>query len=79
MRHVHSKPLPPHETRSDTATIQGEYTRPMHPEVRQQGPGECPKYGMALEAVAPPPVRRQKSIAPDACRWNRKIAGKLKC
>jgi Cu+-exporting ATPase len=25
------------------------YTCPMHPEVRQQGPGDCPKCGMALE------------------------------
>jgi P-type Cu+ transporter len=29
------------------------YTCPMHPEVRQQGPGSCPKCGMALEPVAP--------------------------
>ena len=25
------------------------YTCPMHPEVRQVGPGSCPKCGMALE------------------------------
>ena len=25
------------------------YTCPMHPEVRQRGPGNCPKCGMALE------------------------------
>src|SRR4029077_19438147 len=25
------------------------YTCPMHPEVRQSGPGACPKCGMALE------------------------------
>jgi len=30
----------------------GEYTCPMHPEVRRQGPGSCPKCGMALEPVA---------------------------
>lgn len=29
------------------------YTCPMHPEVVQQGPGHCPKCGMALEPVAP--------------------------
>jgi P-type Cu+ transporter len=29
------------------------YTCPMHPEVRQEGPGSCPKCGMALEPVAP--------------------------
>jgi len=27
------------------------YTCPMHPEIRQQGPGTCPKCGMALEPV----------------------------
>ena len=31
----------------------GEYTCPMHPEVRQPVPGSCPKCGMALEAVVP--------------------------
>jgi len=30
-----------------------EYTCPMHPEVRQHGPGSCPICGMALEPVAP--------------------------
>jgi Cu+-exporting ATPase len=29
----------------------GIYTCPMHPEVRQQGPGDCPICGMALEPV----------------------------
>jgi len=29
------------------------YTCPMHPEIRQIGPGTCPKCGMALEPVAP--------------------------
>ncbi|MCR4308914.1 MAG: heavy metal translocating P-type ATPase [Deltaproteobacteria bacterium] len=31
----------------------GGFTCPMHPEVRQSGPGSCPKCGMALEPVAP--------------------------
>jgi Cu+-exporting ATPase len=31
---------------------QREYTCPMDPEVRQQGPGICPKCGMALEPVS---------------------------
>jgi Cu+-exporting ATPase len=30
-----------------------EYTCPMHPEVRQIGPGTCPKCGMTLEPVQP--------------------------
>ena len=29
------------------------YTCPMHPEVRQQGPGSCPICGMALEPLTP--------------------------
>jgi P-type Cu+ transporter len=29
-----------------------EYTCPMHPEIRQMGPGSCPKCGMALEPVS---------------------------
>ena len=29
-----------------------EYTCPMHPEIRQIGPGSCPKCGMALEPVS---------------------------
>lgn len=33
-----------------------EYTCPMDPEVRQKGPGNCPKCGMALEPVAPAPA-----------------------
>ena len=28
-----------------------EYTCPMHPQVRQIGPGQCPICGMALEPV----------------------------
>src|SRR6266478_1350981 len=31
---------------------QAEYACPMHPEVRQTGPGTCPKCGMALEPVS---------------------------
>ncbi|WP_255783561.1 heavy metal translocating P-type ATPase [Marilutibacter chinensis] len=29
------------------------YTCPMHPEIRQEGPGTCPKCGMALEPEMP--------------------------
>ncbi len=32
------------------------YTCPMHPEVRQEGPGSCPICGMALEPEAPSAV-----------------------
>jgi P-type Cu+ transporter len=35
------------------ATSGAMYTCPMHPEVRQRGPGSCPKCGMALEPESP--------------------------
>ncbi len=38
---------------SHLVEIAGQYTCPMHPEIRQQGPGSCPKCGMALEPAAP--------------------------
>jgi len=36
-------------TPADQAGESAIYTCPMHPEVEQQGPGSCPKCGMALE------------------------------
>ena len=33
------------------------YTCPMHPEVEQQGPGACPKCGMALEPKSVPMIQ----------------------
>ena len=42
-----------------------EYTCPMHPEVRQPGPGTCPKCGMALEPVTvAPPAARTEYVCP---------------
>ncbi len=42
-----------------------EYTCPMDPEVRQQGPGDCPKCGMALEPlVAALPVTKIEYTCP---------------
>ena len=37
------------------------YTCPMHPEVRQDKPGSCPKCGMALEPLSPPTPQRVKT------------------
>src|SRR5262245_13917781 len=42
------KPSPQPEKMQDN---QGIYTCPMHPEIRQKGPGSCPICGMALEPV----------------------------
>ena len=41
------------------------YTCPMHPEVRQAGPGACPKCGMALEPETPSqPTVRTEYVCP---------------
>src|SRR6266851_3681135 len=48
-------------------TVDGRvYTCPMHPEVRQEVPGSCPKCGMALEPLAPtaPIVARAEYTCP---------------
>ena len=50
----HAVNTPEHEARrgeSLDSPDQREYTCPMHPEVRQRGPGSCPICGMALEPV----------------------------
>ncbi|MGZ5989745.1 MAG: HAD-IC family P-type ATPase, partial [Rhizomicrobium sp.] len=39
------------ETAAETADAGAIYTCPMHPEIRQKGPGSCPICGMALEPV----------------------------
>lgn len=38
---------------AESLTSATEYTCPMHPEIRQVGPGVCPKCGMTLEPVIP--------------------------
>ncbi len=41
------------------------YTCPMHPEVRQEGPGKCPKCGMTLvleNAISRPPHIEDKGL-----------------
>ena len=37
----------------------GGFTCPMHPEIRQDGPGSCPICGMALEPRTASPARRR--------------------
>ena len=56
----HEHPLPAAAKPSGSAPAPGAladasaiYTCPMHPEVRQTGPGTCPKCGMALEPEEP--------------------------
>jgi P-type Cu+ transporter len=47
-----------------------EYTCPMHPEVRQVGPGTCPKCGMALE---PREVTREEELNPELVDMTRRF------
>ena len=42
---------PSHKPQSQPVDRSAEYTCPMHPEVRQQGPASCPACGMALEPL----------------------------
>lgn len=51
--YVASKPAVP--AVPDTPSAEAAYVCPMHPEVRQPGPGNCPKCGMALEPASPLP------------------------
>src|SRR5688572_14511795 len=46
--HEHGSARPPAPT-TPPPSGSGEWTCPMHPEVRSSGPGTCPKCGMALE------------------------------
>jgi len=50
--HRQAPPSPVHEIGAP-GSHNATYTCPMHPEVRQQAPGTCPKCGMALEPEAP--------------------------
>jgi Cu+-exporting ATPase len=49
--HMHAAPSAAAPISQTITTSTNEYTCPMDPEVRQEGPGECPKCGMALESV----------------------------
>ncbi|HZX69734.1 MAG TPA: heavy metal translocating P-type ATPase [Rhodanobacter sp.] len=53
----HHEPQPPPVGEGEVTLAHAQsatfYTCPMHPEVRQLGPGACPKCGMALEPEVP--------------------------
>lgn len=44
-------PSSPKEASQGHADLNATFTCPMHPEIRQLGPGTCPKCGMALEPI----------------------------
>ncbi len=62
--YVKQQSAPTEEGRPHTAAAEDEYMCPMHPEVRQIGPGTCPKCGMALEPVALPAATRTEYVCP---------------
>ncbi|CAN5433616.1 hypothetical protein BH11ACT8_BH11ACT8_05160 [soil metagenome] len=49
-RPAHKDPVSDMDVKPADAEV-AEYTCPMHPEIRQDGPGSCPICGMALEPV----------------------------
>ncbi len=44
------------KAKPESAPVVGQYTCPMHPEIVQDGPGSCPKCGMALVPLIPQPT-----------------------
>ena len=64
-KYVQAKPRAAPSHSAAKTEPQREYTCPMHPEVKQTGPGSCPKCGMALEpAAAPAPPKRSEYTCP---------------
>ena len=56
-RYRHDRPTP--EAARRNAGGETDFTCPMHPEVRKDGPGSCPDCGMALEPVVPVAARKR--------------------
>ncbi|MGR8941364.1 MAG: copper-transporting P-type ATPase [Gammaproteobacteria bacterium] len=54
----------PHKTSSARARRNVLYTCPMHPEIRRNEPGNCPKCGMALEETAAASETRTEYVCP---------------
>ncbi len=58
------------ETRATTEHVDRVYTCPMHPEIREKGPGSCPICGMALE---PEEVQLEESENPELVDFTKKL------
>ena len=65
---------PAHDTQAGTPAAATVYTCPMHPEVRQQGPGTCPICGMALE---PHTVSLEEEENPELADMTRRFRSSL--
>src|SRR5687768_13168426 len=49
--HAATQPAVARAPKGASSAKEVEYTCPMHPQIRQMGPGSCPICGMALEPV----------------------------
>lgn len=58
--HAHDAPPTAPAAPAPTGTV---YTCPMHPEIRQDHPGNCPKCGMALEPLMPQLEEDDRAVA----------------
>lgn len=68
---VHSCCSMESSNKSSTKLVQDAiYTCPMHPEVRQKGPGSCPKCGMALE---PEEISLEETANPELVDFSRRL------
>jgi len=54
-KYIEANPLTIDSRPPAKAASNGEYTCPMHPEIKHLGPGSCPRCGMALEPAMPSP------------------------
>ena len=65
-----AREAPARDTRSQLPGTGQVYTCPMHPEIRQPGPGSCPICGMALE---PRIVTGEEEISPELVDMTRRF------
>jgi Cu+-exporting ATPase len=64
-KYLQAKPVTPASHPLAKTESIGEYTCPMHPEIKQTGPCSCPKCGMVLEpATVTAPVMRTEYTCP---------------
>jgi P-type Cu+ transporter len=66
------RPAPPRPT-----TAAGLHTCPMHPEIVQEGPGDCPLCGMALEPLVPSGAATAEEASPELGDLRRRFWGSL--
>ncbi|GAA0541628.1 Cu+-exporting ATPase [Rhizomicrobium palustre] len=67
--HHHTAPKPPPANAKNIL-----YTCPMHPEVKQMGPGDCPLCGMALEPADPTAAQDDSELKDMSFRFKVSLA-----